>query len=139
MDTLRIRITESERRVLEKSSSIKKLLTVSDYELQRMLQNFEVEMNEKLRDQVDIQQQIDQANDEIRKLRLQLDEIGIEEGKAIAAKNQLQELKESAVNFMNSSALELSIPQPRSHIWSEILVKDFLQSVVVKVRTLSYL
>ena len=43
METLRIRVSESERRVLEKSSSLKKLLTVSDYELQRMLQNFEVE------------------------------------------------------------------------------------------------
>ena len=43
METLRIRVSESERRVLEESSSLKKLLTVSDYELQRMLQNFEVE------------------------------------------------------------------------------------------------
>jgi hypothetical protein len=43
METLRIRVSESERRVLEKSNSLKKLLTVSDYELQRMLQNFEVE------------------------------------------------------------------------------------------------
>jgi len=133
METLRIRVSESERRVLEKSSSLKKLLTVSDYELQRMLQNFEVEMDEKSREQIDIQKQIENVNDEMKVFRLQLDELGIEEGKAIAAKNQLIETKETAIHHMHNVALGLSIQQPRSHQWSEITAKDFLQSVSTKV------
>jgi DNA repair protein RAD50 len=134
---IQIRITETEKRYKEKSESLDSLLAVSDHELHHMLQNFDIEMQGKELEQQELLKLTDLANNEIKVLRTRLEDLGREEGKALAAKNQLQDTKVAAMAFMTNATATYKTVPPKNIPWSAVLARDFLHSLQLRSEAIS--
>lgn len=130
---LKIRISEFDRRIEDKSTSITSIIDKPDADLQYMLKNFDSEMSTKSSELQKLQKEVDKINQSISKSRETLEVLVKKQGEAQAIRKQLEKTKADALASIINIARNNSIMLGNKDRWSSETCEDILLELRNKV------
>lgn len=131
INELQVRISETNKRVVDKENSLENVIDKSDRQLQELLTNFDEQMEVKARERDSLQHEIDKLGDDIKTLRVKSDELSKQEGLAIATRQQLDKAKADALACVVDSGCR------GSSTWTESFADEAVGSLRAKVQSSS--
>eukprot|EP01041_Mallomonas_annulata_P001590 gene1590-3071_t len=138
LQELQWKVAESERRVVEKGSSLEQELEGTDEQLRALMDDFDTEMVRKRNELMAMQRTVDGLNQDITALRDSNNQLQTRRGEAISIKSQLDTQRNQLQSHIGNLSTKYSIPHQQSTTSASSLsipnIKTFLSHIDRKSR-----